>query len=81
MSRTIKVVTLSELDTDTSCDCGPPQRAPVSKPARLRFGKLAGFGKHCVVDAEGAIVRCFRNPKTAKKIARGFGSGFRVKTG
>lgn len=78
----ITVVTLGDLERGESfCDCGKPEKAPTSKPQRLKLGKLEGFGKHCVIDEDDEVVRCFRNAKVAKKIARGFGPGFRVKTG
>lgn len=80
-TRTIKVVTLSELERAGSCDCGKPKKAPTSSPQRLKLGRLAGFGKHCVVSPEDEVVRCFRNKRVATKVARGFGPGFRVKTG
>jgi len=80
-SRKIKVVTLSDLERGSACDCGKPEKAPTSSPARLRLGKLDGFGKHCVVAPDDEVVRCFRSAKVAKRIARGFGPGFQVKTG
>ena len=79
--RTIKVVTIGDLERPGACDCGPPKKAPRTKPQRLKLGKLDGFGSHCVVSPEGDVVRCFRKAATAKKVARGFGPGFRVQTG
>ncbi len=79
--RTIKVVTLSDLERGSACDCGKPEKAPTSSPAKLRLGKLGGFGKHCVVAEDGEVVRCFRKKTVAQKIARGFGPGFQVKSG
>ena len=80
--RTIKVVTLSDLDSSSkaSCDCGPALKAPHSTALKMKLG-LSGFGKHCVVAEDGEVVRCFNKASVAKKIARGFGPGFRVKTG
>lgn len=85
----IKVVTIGDLERGkAACDCGKPAKAPHTKPIRLKLGKLdglrpptLGFGKHCVVSPEGDVVRCFRKKATANKVARGFGPGFRVKTG
>lgn len=80
--RTIKVVTLGDLERGSRfCDCGTPLKAPRSKAIRLKLGKLDGFGSHCVVDASGDVVRCFRKKATAQKVAKGFGPDFRVKTG
>jgi len=80
--RAIKVVTLGELDRGTDpCDCGTPLKAPSSRPARLKLGKLGRMGKNCVIDEDDNVVRCFRSKKIAQKIARGFGPGFRVKAG
>lgn len=78
----IKVVTLGDLDRGSRfCDCGKPEPARRSSAAKLTLKNLDGFGGHCVVDDKDEVVRCFRTAKVARKVARGFGPGFRVKTG
>lgn len=48
------------------------------KPLRAKR-HLRERGKHCVFSSNGKLVRCFRDKRTAAKVAKGFGSGFRVK--
>ena len=86
--KRFNVVTMGDLELGTSCDCGKPLKAVRRGSPKLKLGKLdvkgppfGGFGKHCVVDEKDRVVRCFKKKATATKVARGFGPGFRVKTG
>ena len=89
MSKGIKIVTLSELTAEDrsggriTCDCGKPEKAVggSGKLKHRRLGKISG-NRFCIVDKRRKeVVRCYRSKALAKKIVRGFGPGFQVKSG
>jgi hypothetical protein len=68
--------------TGCVCECSDPLVAGSQKPPKLgKAGAKKGLeGEHCVVNRKGKPVRCFKKRATAEKVARGFGSGFRVRS-
>ena len=46
--------------------------------AKKKYMNKYGKGDYCVYSPKDKLVRCFQKADSAKNVARGFGSGYRV---